>query len=126
VLSGDAIAFKVETSFVPNRHALTTVHAHMVGTGANIHLEFTLDTNETWRTHTVFKVVIVRLVEMLSVNSKLLQKFNILCSFAANAVVIAVEIARVISEVLVHELTDRSDKTLDASAPQMTVDREEN
>jgi hypothetical protein len=78
MLSGEAIAFKVETSVVPNRYALTTIHAHMVGTGANIHLEFTFNTNEAPRTHTVFKVIIVRLVEMLSVDSKLLQKFNIL------------------------------------------------
>jgi hypothetical protein len=125
MLSGCAIAFKVETNFVPNRHALTTIHAHMVGTGANIHLEFALDTNETWWTHTVFKVTIVRVVEMLSVHSKLLQKCNILCSFAANTVVIAVDVARVVSEVLVFELTDRSDKPLDAGASQMAVDRVE-
>jgi hypothetical protein len=125
MLSGEAIAFKAETSVVPNRYALTTVHAYMVGTGTNIHLEFTFDTNEARRTHTVFKVIIIRLVEMLSVDSKLLQKFNILCSFAANTVVIALEIARIISEVLVFELTDRSNKTLEARASQMTVNRAE-
>jgi hypothetical protein len=115
----------VETIVVPNRCALTTVHADMVGTGTDIHLEFTFDTSEALRTHTVFKVIIVRLVEMLSVDSKLLQKFNILCSFAANTIVIAFEIARVIIEVLVFELTDRSDKTSVAMAPQMTVDKAE-
>jgi hypothetical protein len=97
----------------------------MVGTGANIHFEFTFDTNETLWTHTVFKVIIVRLVEMLSVDSKLLQKLNILCSFAANTVVTALEIALVISEVLVFELTDRSDETFYAGASQMTVDKVE-
>jgi hypothetical protein len=125
MLSGNAIAFEVETKFVPNRTAFTAVHAHMVGTGANIHLEFTFDTNETLWTHTVFKVIIVRLVEMLSVDSKLLQKLNILCSLATNTVVIALEIALVISEVLVLELTDWSDKTFDTGASQMTVDRAE-
>jgi hypothetical protein len=74
MLSDDAIAFEVETKFVPNRTALATVHANMVGTGANIHLEFTFDTNVALWTHTVLKVIIVRLVEMLSVDSKLLQK----------------------------------------------------
>jgi hypothetical protein len=126
MLSGNAIAFEVETIFVPNRTALTSVHAHMVCTGANIHLEFTFDTNETLRTHTVFKVVIGRLVEMLSVDSKLFQKLNILGSFAANTVVIALEIARVIFEVLGFELTDRSDETFRAGASQMTVDKVEN
>jgi hypothetical protein len=123
--SSDAIAFEVETEFVPNRTALTAIHAHMVGTGANIHLEFTLDTNEALRTNTVLKVIIVRLVKMLSVYSKLLQKLNILCSFTTNTVVTALEIASVISEVLVFELTDRSDKTFLAGASQMTVDRAE-
>jgi hypothetical protein len=122
---GDAVALKVETKFVPIRNALTTVHAHMVGTGANIHLEFTCDTNETLRAHTVFEVIIVRVVEMLSVDSKLLQQLNVLCSFAANTVVLAGEIALVFSEILVFEFTDRSDKTFKARASQMTVDRAE-
>jgi hypothetical protein len=123
MLRGNAIAFEVETKFVPNRTALAAIHTHMVGTGANIHLEFTFDTNKTLWTHTVFKVIIIRLVEVLSVDSKLLQKFNILCSFAANTVVIALEIATVISEVLVFELTDWSHETFIAGASQMTVDK---
>jgi hypothetical protein len=87
MLSSVAIAFEVETKFVPNRTALTAVHAHMVGTWANIHLEFTFDTNETLRTHTVFKSY-RNAIEVLSVDSNCC-KVDISCSFAANTVVIA-------------------------------------
>lgn len=94
----------------------------MIGTGADIHLEFATDTNVSLGAHAVFKVLVKGGVEMFAVDAKLLQKRNVLGSLATDTIILALEVARVVVQVFVFKLTDGSDKSFDAVASQMTVD----
>jgi hypothetical protein len=94
------------------------VHAHNFSTGADIHLIFALEANESSRTFAVLKVLVESFVNQMSVNAKLAQVAYILGSFATDPSIEALQLALAISYLLVLKLAHWADKAVRTVASQ--------
>ena len=91
VINGVAITFKVETTVSTNWDTLRSMQADVLSTRTDIHLVFAMETNVAFRTDAVLKVFIVCLVELQTVNAKLLEDRNVLGSLSADTIVLALQ-----------------------------------